>query len=66
MLGKKWYWIGYFGIIMCFILLFFYSVVGGWILIYIIKGFIGGLLFLFGFDMLFINIILNFYAVVFG
>ena len=26
--GKKWHWIGYLGIITCFILLSFYSVVG--------------------------------------
>lgn len=64
--GKKWHWIGYLGIITCFILLSFYSVVGGWILIYIIKGFTGGLTLSSGFDTLFIDTISNPYAPVFG
>nr|MDH3093269.1 sodium-dependent transporter [Bacillus velezensis] len=64
--GKKWHWIGYLGIITCFILLSFYSVVGGWILIYIIKGFTGGLSLSSGFDTLFIDTISNPYATVFG
>lgn len=64
--GKKWHWIGYLGIITCFILLSFYSVVGGWILIYIIKGFTGGLSLSSGFDTLFIDTISNPYAAVFG
>ncbi len=41
--GSLWHWIGRLGIITCFILLSFYSVVGGWIIIYIIKGLTGEL-----------------------
>ncbi|MDA1475053.1 sodium-dependent transporter [Bacillus changyiensis] len=42
--GSLWHWIGRLGIITCFILLSFYSVVGGWIIIYIFKGITGELL----------------------
>lgn len=38
-----WPWVGKIGIITCFILLSFYSVVGGWIIIYFIKAITGGL-----------------------
>ncbi|MFN2745742.1 MULTISPECIES: sodium-dependent transporter [Bacillus] len=41
--GSLWHWIGRLGIITCFILLSFYSVVGGWIIIYIFKGLTGEL-----------------------
>ncbi len=49
----------------------FYSIIllqrsGGWILIYIIKGFTGGLSLSSGFDTLFIDTISNPYATVFG
>ncbi len=49
----------------------FYSIIllqrsGGWILIYIIKGFTGGLSLSSGFDTLFIDTISNPYAAVFG
>lgn len=36
-----WTWIGKFGVIGCFLLLSFYSVVGGWILIYTVKALAG-------------------------
>ncbi len=39
--GTKWHWIGYLGVITCFILLSFYSVIGGWIIQYIIYSFSG-------------------------
>lgn len=41
--NTKWYYIGYLGVITCFILLSFYSVVGGWIIIYIINTALGRL-----------------------
>ncbi|WP_042357532.1 sodium-dependent transporter [Bacillus rubiinfantis] len=40
---SKWHWIGYLGIVTCFILLSFYSVIGGWIIIYIWKAVTGQL-----------------------
>lgn len=36
-----WTWVGKFGVIGCFLLLSFYSVVGGWILIYTVKALAG-------------------------
>ncbi|MCY8335437.1 sodium-dependent transporter, partial [Bacillus spizizenii] len=50
----------------CFILLSFYSVVGGWILIYITKGFTGGLSQTSGFDTIFASTISNPYLAVGG
>lgn len=41
--GSAWDWIGKIGVITSFILLSFYSVVGGWILIYIVQAVTGGL-----------------------
>lgn len=41
--GTKWYGIGILGMITCFILLSFYSVIGGWIIIYLIKAILGEL-----------------------
>ncbi|WP_147532835.1 sodium-dependent transporter [Bacillus marasmi] len=41
--GTKWHLIGYLGIITCFILLSFYSVIGGWIISYIWKTVTGQL-----------------------
>lgn len=35
--GTKWYYVGYLGMITCFILLSYYSVIGGWIISYIIN-----------------------------
>lgn len=42
---SKWHWIGYLGVFTCFLLLSFYSVIGGWIiqyLYYCLTGAIGG------------------------
>ena len=39
--ATKWHWIGYLGVITCFILLSFYSVIGGWIIQYIIYSLTG-------------------------
>ncbi|MGJ9384984.1 sodium-dependent transporter [Salipaludibacillus sp. CF4.18] len=36
---SKWHWIGRLGIVTSFLLLSFYSVVGGWILIYLFRAF---------------------------
>ncbi|MGE8080724.1 sodium-dependent transporter [Peribacillus loiseleuriae] len=41
--GKPWVLIGYGGVVASFILLSFYSVVGGWILSYIIRSITGSL-----------------------
>ena len=41
--GTSWHWVGRLGILTCFILLSFYSVVGGWVLIYIFKAVTGSL-----------------------
>ncbi|MFK2826327.1 sodium-dependent transporter [Bacillus sp. B190/17] len=41
--NSSWHLIGRLGIFTCFVLLSFYSVVGGWILIYIFKGVTGEL-----------------------
>lgn len=40
---SKWHWLGIAGVIFSFILLSFYGVVGGWILSYLIRSFIGSL-----------------------
>lgn len=42
--NSYWSWVGKIGIISCFILLSFYSVVGGWILLYLWKCVTGNLL----------------------
>lgn len=39
--GTKWHWVGYLGVVTCFILLSFYSVIGGWIIQYIIYSLTG-------------------------
>ncbi len=36
--GSGWHWVGRMGVATCFILLSFYSVVGGWILHYLLRG----------------------------
>ncbi|MCG7406001.1 sodium-dependent transporter [Paenibacillus sp. ACRRX] len=41
---SRWHWIGYLGMATCSILLSFYSVVGGWIVLYFIKALTGQLL----------------------
>lgn len=38
---SKWYLVGLLGMITCFILLSFYSVVGGWILLYLVEALLG-------------------------
>lgn len=38
---SKWYLVGLLGMITCFILLSFYSVVGGWILLYMVEALLG-------------------------
>ncbi len=40
---KKFTFIGVLGVITCFLLLSFYSVIGGWVLIYTVLGFSGNL-----------------------
>ncbi len=40
---KKYTFIGVLGVIACFLLLSFYSVIGGWVLIYTVLGFSGSL-----------------------
>src|SRR5699024_8603168 len=40
---KSWHLVGRWGIVGSIILLSFYSVVGGWIIIYIVKALTGGL-----------------------
>ncbi len=42
--GTWWPWIGKLGVLTCFLLLSFYSVIGGWILIYMFKGITGGII----------------------
>ncbi|MCE7792286.1 sodium-dependent transporter [Salipaludibacillus sp. CUR1] len=37
--GGKWHWIGKLGVCTSFLLLSFYSVVGGWILVYLFRAF---------------------------
>ena len=37
--GTLWPWIGRLGVFACFILLSFYSVVGGWVLNYVVHAF---------------------------
>ena len=39
-----WSWVGKLGVITCFLLLSFYSVIGGWIIIYFFKGLFGGII----------------------
>lgn len=39
-----WVWIGRLGLVGCFLLLTFYSVVGGWVLIYTVKSIVGGII----------------------
>lgn len=41
--GRKWNWIGWMGLVASFIILSFYSVVGGWILSYLFRSLTGGL-----------------------
>lgn len=41
--GSNWQWLGYAGVAVSFIILSFYSVVGGWILSYLARSVVGGL-----------------------
>ncbi|MFJ7829792.1 sodium-dependent transporter [Peribacillus sp. NPDC097284] len=42
--NSNWHWIGRLGVFTCFLLLSFYSVIGGWIVIYFGKGLFGGII----------------------
>lgn len=42
--NSYWHWIGKLGVFTCFLLLSFYSVIGGWIVIYLTKGLYGGII----------------------
>ncbi|MEG0553849.1 MAG: sodium-dependent transporter, partial [Carnobacterium sp.] len=42
--NTNWHWIGKLGVFTCFLLLSFYSVIGGWIVIYFAKGMFGGII----------------------
>lgn len=39
--NSNWHWIGYLGVFTCFLLLSFYSVIGGWIIQYLYYGITG-------------------------
>ena len=39
--GSQWPWVGRMGVAACFVLLSFYSVVGGWVLNYVVHAFTG-------------------------
>lgn len=41
--GSKWHWVGKLGMATSFILLSFYSVIGGWIVVYLFKAVTGQL-----------------------
>lgn len=41
--GTQWLWVGRMGVAACFILLSFYSVVGGWVLNYVVHSFTGAI-----------------------
>ena len=42
--NSKWDWVGKLGVITCFLLLSFYSVIGGWIITYFFTGIFGGII----------------------
>lgn len=42
--NSNWHWIGKMGVFTSFLLLSFYSVIGGWIVIYFAKGLFGGII----------------------
>ncbi|MBD1378960.1 sodium-dependent transporter [Metabacillus arenae] len=63
--ASRWHWIGRLGVITCFILLSFYSVIGGWIILYLITNLTGQLLQVeSGYSAYFEHIIANPYLVV--
>ncbi|EGZ45882.1 sodium-dependent transporter [Neisseria wadsworthii] len=39
--NTPWHWVGRMGVLACFVLLSFYSVVGGWVLAYVVHAFQG-------------------------
>ncbi|MBU5676544.1 sodium-dependent transporter [Alkaliphilus sp. MSJ-5] len=41
-LRKKWAWVGFIGVLASYLILTFYSVIGGWIIKYIVTAFQGG------------------------
>lgn len=41
--GTQWHWVGIIGMVTSFILLSFYSVIGGWIVVYLFKAIVGDL-----------------------
>lgn len=41
---SRWHWIGYLGMATCSLILSFYSVVGGWIILYLLRASVGALL----------------------
>ncbi|MED4751268.1 sodium-dependent transporter [Brevibacillus choshinensis] len=63
--GTVWHWIGRLGVVTCFLLLSFYSVVGGWILTYLVRGITGQIT---GpsYDQLFGSVISNPFGAVFA
>ena len=42
-ISKKWAWVGGLGVLAGFMILSYYSVIGGWVINYLIKYFTGGL-----------------------
>ncbi|MEJ8545410.1 sodium-dependent transporter [Brevibacillus borstelensis] len=55
---SAWHWVGRLGVATCFLLLSFYSVVGGWILTYMFRGLTGQLTGM-PYDQLFGSVIAN-------
>ncbi len=41
--NKNWKWLGYLGVLASFIILSFYSVIGGWVITYLLRSFSGSL-----------------------
>ncbi|WP_347549014.1 sodium-dependent transporter [Pseudalkalibacillus hwajinpoensis] len=41
--NPSWKWLGYLGVIASFIILSFYSVIGGWVITYLVRSFSGSL-----------------------
>ena len=41
--GSKWKWVGGISVLACFIIICYYSVVGGWSLDFLVRSFMGGL-----------------------
>ena len=41
--NPKWKWLGYLGVLASFIILSFYSVIGGWVITYLLRSFSGSL-----------------------